>query len=653
MDEATIDNPEPDEDGFVDEPDHLIPLAEGGPAAGPRRRAAPVVTLREVFRWLPPILVAIAAATYAVYFARLTIRHHNGFGTAGFDIGLYDQGLWLLSRFRSPFVTIMGRNLFGDHSSFILLPLVPFYWFGAGASFLLAVQSIALGSTAIPVYLTVRRLLSSRWAACGLAIAFLLQPSLGWTNAENFHPDSLVAPLLMTAIWAMVARRWRWFLVFGVLATLVKEDTLLVIIPLGLYAWARFGRGEAALPMSDEDASDEDGSDEDGSDEDGSGVDGSGVVQRWNADRNRSGLLLAGWSLLWTGFSLVLLRSLNSVGSLNAWRIPFGGPKGVIETAFKQPGVLWNYLVKGIDYPGENPDNRRMWYLWKLLSPVVFLIARAPLECCLFVLVVGLNIISNFFYQYNIEYHYTVIILPGLFFATTMAITRIKRVRWRRTAIVGVVASCLWTGYLWGPSPLSARPSPWSTDRAPWVAEGRALLRQVPPNVPISVFYGYVPHIAHRVEVYQFPVPWRDSYYRLPGDETAQIRPLRDRIEWVITRDVESSPDATVREAYNDMIKDFELVDQQGTGRLFRRRGLGGSRDGVAPVTVPPIPITTVVVSPVPTTPPAASVPSVPTTPPVASAPPIATASPAPVSVVSEGVAGPDVTPPVTAATMP
>ncbi len=598
MDEATIDNPatidnvELDEDGFVDEPDQPSPLGGGELAPARTHRAAPAVTIRDVFRWLPPVLVSIAAVTYAVYFARLTIRHHNGFGTAGFDIGLYDQGLWLLSRFRSPFVTIMGRNLFGDHSSFILLPLVPFYWFGAGASFLLAVQSVALGSTAIPVYLTVRRLLESRWAACGLAIAFLLQPSLGWTNAENFHPDSLVAPLLMTAIWAMVARRWRLFLVFGVLATLVKEDTLLVIIPLGLYAWARFGRDESSLPPPD--------------------ADGNGVVQRWNAGRDRAGLVLAGWSLLWTGFSLVLLRSLNSVGSLNAWRIPFGGPKGVIETAFKQPGLLWNYLVKGVDYPGENPDSRRMWYLWKLFSPVVFLIARAPLECCLFVLVVALNIISNFFYQYNIEYHYTVVILPGLFFATTMAITRIRRLRWRRMAIVGVAASCLWTGYLWGPSPLSARPSPWSSDRAPWVAEGRALLGQVPPNVPIAVFYGYVPHIAHRVEVYQFPVPWRDSYYRLPGDETAQIRPLRDHIEWVITRDVESSPDPTVRDAYNEMIKDFELVDQQGTGRLFRRRGLGGSANGIAPVTVAPLPITAgtaVVVPPVATTPPSASAP--------------------------------------------
>ena len=517
----------------------------------------------------------------------------------------------------------MGRNLFGDHSSFILLPLVPFYWFGAGASFLLAVQSIALGSTVIPVYLTVRRLLSSRWAACGLAVAFLLQPSLAWTNAENFHPDSIVAPLLMTAIWAMVARRWRLFLVFGVLATLVKEDTLLVIVPLGLYAWLRFGRDEVASPAPDADGTD---------------------VAEQRAGRNHAGLLLAGWSLLWTGFSLVLLRSLNSVGSLNAWRIPFGGPKGVIETAFKQPGLLWNYLVKGIDYPGETPDNRRMWYLWKLFSPVVFLIARAPLECCLFVLVVGLNIISNFFYQYNIEYHYTVIILPGLFFATCMGVMRIRRSRWRKTAIVAVLASCLWTGYLWGPSPLSARPSPWSTDRAPWVAEGRALLRQVPPDVPISVFYGYVPHIAHRTEVYQFPVPWRDSYYGLPGDETAKIRPLRDHVDWVITRDVENSPDPTVREAYNDMIQDFELVDQRGTGRLFRRRGLGGSANGAAPVTVAPIPM------------PSAPVVVVPIAPPIASAPapaPILALSPAPLSVISETVAGPASTPGATSATLP
>jgi uncharacterized membrane protein len=537
---------------------------------------APRLHRRQKFRLpadpLPLAIVVLAAFAYSAYLAKLTINHHNGFGTAGFDIGLYDQGLWLLSRFRAPFVTIMGRNLFGDHSSFILLPLVPFYWFGAGSSFLLFAQSVALGSTAIPVYLTVRRLLHSPWAACGLAVAFLLQPSLAWTNTENFHPDAFVAPLLGFALWAMVARRWRLFAVFAVLATMVKEDTLLVVIPLGLYAFWRFGRDENARP---------------------------------GESRNRAGLMIAAWSLFWTGTSLLMLRTLNTVGSLNAWRIPFGGPTGLIKTTFKAPSKVWDYLIKGIDYPGDTRDNYRMWYLWKLLTPVVFLIVRAPWECSLFILVAGLNIVSNFFYQYNIEYHYTVIILPGLFFAATMAIRSLKTIGGRRLAVLAVLGSCTWTGYLWGPTHLSAKPFPWATPNAPWVAEGRALLRQVPPGVPIAVFYGYVPHIGHRQEVYQFPVPWRDSYYGLPTDETAKIRGLRDRVEWVVTRDVPTSPDQTVRDAFNDMIADFELVDTQGGGQLFRRRGLAGStgagtKVGVTPTPVAPIVVPTAVAPPLP-----------------------------------------------------
>ncbi len=535
---------------------------EPRPTARRRRR-----TYRVPADPLPLAIVVLAAFAYSAYLAKLTINHHNGFGTAGFDIGLYDQGLWLLSRFRAPFVTIMGRNLFGDHSSFILLPLVPFYWLGAGSSFLLFVQSVALGSAAMPVYLTVRRVLRSSWAACGLAVAFLFQPSLAWTNTENFHPDAFVAPLLAFAIWAMVARRWRAFAMFAVLCTIVKEDTLLVVIPLGVYAFWRFGRDENPT---------------------------------LGVGRNRTGLMVAAWSLFWTGTSLLLLRTLNTVGSLNAWRIPFGGPTGLIKTTFKAPSKVWDYLVKGIDYPGDTRDNYRMWYLWKLFTPVVFLIVRAPWECFLFIFVVGLNIVSNFFYQYNIEYHYTVIILPGLFFAATMAIRSLKTVGGQRLAVLAVVASCTWTGYLWGPTPLSAKPFPWATANAPWVAEGRALLRQIPPNVPIAVFYGYVPHIDHRAEVYQFPVPWRDSYYGLPTDETANIRPLRDRVEWVLTRDVSTSADQTVRDAYNDMIADFELVDTEGGGQLFRRRGLAGSNGagtkvGAVATPVPPIVAPTIV----------------------------------------------------------
>jgi uncharacterized membrane protein len=70
-------------------------------------------------------VVSAAIASYALYFGYTTVQIHRGLGTSAYDFGLYDQGVWLLSQGKVPLVTLMGRNLFGDHTSFILLPLIP------------------------------------------------------------------------------------------------------------------------------------------------------------------------------------------------------------------------------------------------------------------------------------------------------------------------------------------------------------------------------------------------------------------------------------------------------------------------------------------------------------------------------------------------
>src|SRR4051812_32420439 len=125
-------------------------------------------------------LVAGAALYYILLFAHWTTRNHDGFGTYGFDLGIYDQGLWLMSRFHRPFITIMGRHLFGDHTSFILLPLVPFYWLAPSAKVILWAQSFALGIAAIPVFLIARDKLRNEWLAALLGIAYLAHPAVGW-----------------------------------------------------------------------------------------------------------------------------------------------------------------------------------------------------------------------------------------------------------------------------------------------------------------------------------------------------------------------------------------------------------------------------------------------------------------------------------------
>jgi uncharacterized membrane protein len=172
---------------------------------------------------------------YALYFSVRTVGVHNGLGTSAYDFGLYDQGIWLMSRGHSPFVTLMGRNLFGDHSSFVLVLLIPLYWIFSSTSLLFVVQSIVVAIGALPVYWFSRQRLRSEPLAAAMAGVYLLHPSIGWTNLENFHPDAALGTLVAVAIWAAYAGKWRWYWVAVVLALSVKEDVAFVLAPLGIW----------------------------------------------------------------------------------------------------------------------------------------------------------------------------------------------------------------------------------------------------------------------------------------------------------------------------------------------------------------------------------------------------------------------------------
>jgi uncharacterized membrane protein len=113
----------------------------------------------------PQVLLAGAVIAWTWYFSARSLDIHHALGTSSYDSALYDQGMWLLSRFEAPFVTLMGRNLFGDHSSFVLLALVPLYWIAPGAWIMFTAQSAAIAAGAIPVFLYGRKRLGSEWFA--------------------------------------------------------------------------------------------------------------------------------------------------------------------------------------------------------------------------------------------------------------------------------------------------------------------------------------------------------------------------------------------------------------------------------------------------------------------------------------------------------
>ena len=177
-----------------------------------------------------------------LYLAAMSVELHRGLNTSAYDFGLYDQGIWLMSQFKSPFVTLMGRNLIGDHTSFILIFLVPFYWLVGSTSFLFVVQALVICAGAIPVFFYTRRKLESEIFATVFAVVYLIHPATIWIGLENYHPDSFLGLFVGVALYAALEKRWRLYFFATLLSLLVKEDVALVVVPLGVWIAIRQNR---------------------------------------------------------------------------------------------------------------------------------------------------------------------------------------------------------------------------------------------------------------------------------------------------------------------------------------------------------------------------------------------------------------------------
>src|SRR5689334_18858265 len=85
------------------------------------------------------IVVALFAAAYSVYGV---IRHWH-FGSSAYDLGIFDQAVWHLSRFEPPASTISGfTDILGDHFYPIIALFAPLYWVAPHPETLIVAQGL-------------------------------------------------------------------------------------------------------------------------------------------------------------------------------------------------------------------------------------------------------------------------------------------------------------------------------------------------------------------------------------------------------------------------------------------------------------------------------------------------------------------------------
>jgi uncharacterized membrane protein len=449
-------------------------------AATRRAAAATVASVKGASPWQWLLWVIITLYVWAM--TSMSLAAHHGLGTSSYDTGIFEQGIWLVSQGDSPFVTLRGLHLFGDHSSYVLLLLAPIYALfpTSGTLFFAQAAGIALG--ALPVFLYARRRLGSEPIALLMAAVFLLHPATSWGNMFEFHPDAFLPTFMGFALYGALERRWRIYTVFVVLSLMVKEDMLLAIVPLG--AWVA-----------------------------------------WRRDRV-IGLLTIGWASVFTVFSAVIaLQYFNAAAgafSGRGSRIPFGGLSGLVKTAFTEPGQLFDHLR----------SDRRGWYLWQISAPFAWVFLRLPEISAIAGLVVVGNMLSTHGYQHRIGFHYQFVVVVVLTMGTVYALGAFRKRR--NLAVAAVALTMLWTSFLWSSLPFARSPRSFTEPDHPRSVAAREVVAMVPPDAAVSAYTVLTPHLARRTTLYMFPNPFHTNYYGPEGLAGGLRLPAADSIDFVI-----------------------------------------------------------------------------------------------------------------------
>jgi uncharacterized membrane protein len=461
-------------------------------------------------------MIGLFVGTF-VWLAWLT---HVRFGTFGFDLGIFDQGVWLLSRFQDPFVTIRGLPLFGDHASYILLLVAPLYWLWADPRLLLVLQVVCLAIPAVTVYLIGTRRLGSSLAGLAVAGAYLAFPALQWAAIWSFHPETLAAGFLGLAALAADRQRWRPMAIWLLLALLCKEDLGLVVAGFGVLLW----------------------------------ITGHPSVGRRTL---AAGL---GWFLLTV---LVLIPLTNGRPSphleLN-YGITGSGPSVVLEAVPTLARNIWTNVVHG------NGDT----YLLLIFAPFLGLPLLDPRWLLPAAPPILLNLAATHGYQQEIRYQYLATAAPFLALATIAGLRAVAR---RRVVLAGLLAGMVivagYIDYRVGPAPWS-RDFPRPAEDGPLNQARREALALIGPSAPVSAQYNLAPHLTRRIHIYEFPNPFEAPNWGFPGDQHQRVEIERLRYV-VVERPLLGEADAALLDQLRGQPQWRTLLDRQGVVVLERR----------------------------------------------------------------------------------
>jgi len=482
--------------------------------------------------------VLALAAIYAIYFSLYTCIVHGRYGTYAYDLGTFDQGIWLAGHGTDLFVTVRGLHLLGDHVRLFSFVLAPLYWIWDDVRALLVLQSVVIAVGAWFVCRIAQRELPDRpWLALALSAGWLLHPAVQNLNLDHAHPDAFASTFLLASVDFLRGGRLLPFCLAAALAMSCKEDVPLAFVGLGIVLAVR-----PALPTK-------------------------GLVNpaRGFLDRarrlmdpagRRFGCMLAAAAGAYFLLALgVVLPMFNGVGF---FRLEGGGFLAGLGAHGSDPSWFFSRLLRW----------ESAVYLFSVGASQLFLFLIAPLWLLPALPSLAANLLSDASYMRSLDYHYHAMVVPFVFVATIDALARIGRPAHavspgasthasrgrmadrvaglaRRGAAPALLAAAVACNVAWSKVPVHRAgvivELRESLNTNPTFAGLREMLARIPDDAVVSADYTLVPHLSHRRGIYLYPNPFSVSNWGILGENTHDP----ETIDYIAVRDRLGSPALT------------------------------------------------------------------------------------------------------------
>lgn len=455
-----------------------------------------------VGREIGVVLVYLMILVYTTIFSYFTILKHYAFKTYAWDFGISFQALSTTLNegkflYYTPelFFNVTGCY-FRLHFSPILLLVLPVYAINQAPETLLVFQSFIIALGALPLYWYVKHVLSSRVAASGFALVYMLYPPLHGANWYDFHVQAFMPLFFFLSMYYFEQEKFGKYFFFLMLALTIAESVPIVVVFVGFYGILKYRDQFHRMFRS----------------------------KPFETKKILVPLATIALALLWLWFSRWVQNTFFPINPVfeNFYRaLDYWSVLGVKEDPIAIP--LYIILNPARVFDALMYDAYfKLLFLVMLFGSLLFLPLKSSIVLIAFAWL-GPVLLSNHSTYYVLGSHYPLYVIPFIFFAAVKGLKKTQRkgfVKFGKTIkhllLVGAVFAMF-------ASPLSPLLSVVSTGLpyfsayyVPGIGEHELALQRivnlVPKNASVLTQNHIFPHFAYKSNAYVYPLPQVFAY---------------------------------------------------------------------------------------------------------------------------------------------